>query len=171
MSLPSVHSPRGSSASTVLLFGVLQTLPSKAVTVGKCEQEQCWLVSLWPNQSANPSCLWDVPEWHLCWPAISWASSSNSLLPPPPLPRSGRVSSVFSYCGLLPANVKYSAIFGFLSAFVQTGWLWKKNKLISRKRATQQASRVNSSNEVTKEEGCSIQQDAHTTTQHSRGGN
>ena len=53
---------------------------------------------------------------------------------PPHAPRMGRVSSVFGYCGTLPANVKYSAIFGLLSAFVQIGLRrWKENKLISTK--------------------------------------
>lgn len=87
---------------------------------------------LWPNQSVDSSWLWKVPEWHLHWPEICGASSSNPLLPPPP--RMGPVSSVFGYCGTLPANVKYSAIFGLLSAFVQIGLRhWKKNKLISTK--------------------------------------
>lgn len=92
-----------------------------------------------------------MPEWHLHWPAICWASSSNPLLPPPPC--LGHVSSVFGYCGMLPVNVKCSAICGLLSAFVQIGWLWKKKQKnwSQRKRAIQQ---VNSSNEVTKEEGC-----------------
>lgn len=87
---------------------------------------------LWPNQSVDSSWLWKVPEWHLHWPEICGASSSNPLLLPSP--RAGRVSSVFGYCGTLPANVKCSAIFGLLSAFVQIGlWHWKKNKLISTK--------------------------------------
>lgn len=85
----------------------------------------------------------------MCWGLLVSCSS------PFPLPCLGHVSSVLSYCGSLPANVKYSAIFGLLTAFVQIGWLWERNKLIWTKgssTASEQESTVQM--EVEREEGC-----------------
>lgn len=83
------------------------------------------------------------------------ASLSPVPLPPHPLPCLGHVSSVLGYGGSLPANVKYSAIFGLLTAFVQIGWLRERNKLIRTEgssAASEQESTVQM--EVEREEGC-----------------